>query len=553
MKGVIMIKPNGSLCLVGLDGEPLPGADLGADPGPSEEEVQAAILKHALMDEVAFVRLDARKIAADLRLKVTTFNRLVREKRLELKVEAKKKEKEERDKKRAKEQTEKDKRKAEKEQAKADREAAADLNAELSEGNRKKYENRIVWTKLWPEPISQEEMYQVYLSMRALNEKYVKYANPYDGLIATLWQIGTHGFSNDPDDIDQTIWEIYPRLIIWSRREGYGKTNQTKLNERLCLNGLRMGKVTEALALWLMDKFPLTLMLDEADVYISSGIFRSALNEGYQRGGTAGKMVPSKEDGHEGRLYDVSRGLCVSGIGDFLRSDSKSRCQTIKLEKTKEKVDHIKYLRNDYDKCAMLASKCLRFVGENAKALAGYDLDRSDRIGRNWEPLFALAHVIGNGLPELISEAAEDREGSFVLDPLEIILSHIRDAFISHNVEVIHQDHLGRLIYLANDTSWMGDTYYEDQEQVTKAVRRMLSKEGIKADQIKIKTSNKYGYRKHWFKALWERYLKESEEDAKERLKEEKEVRQREQKEQEQREAEAARRKAGDAEKKAAD
>jgi putative DNA primase/helicase len=106
---------------------------------------------------------------------------------------------------------------------------------------------------------------------------------------------------------------VSPRLCIRSPMKGWGKTTLEDVLGRMVLRPLPTANVTPAAIFRVVEACRPTLLIDEADTFVSQNDeLRSVLNSGHRKGGSVLRTVG---DDHEPRSFATYSGCVISLIG----------------------------------------------------------------------------------------------------------------------------------------------------------------------------------------------------------------------------------------------
>lgn len=248
---------------------------------------------------------------------------------------------------------------------------------------------------------------------------------PDDGAaLLALWAVHTHCF---------TAWRYTPRLNVSAATKNSGKSRVLALMRMVAAKPLRCENITPAAVFRTIDAAHPTLLIDEADQFLTEmPDLIGVLNGGHERGGQTIRTVLIG-DALEPRLFDTFAPIAIAGIGR-LPGTLASRCIRVEMQRARRgdmppDIDAATEAQGD-----RLTRQIARWVSDNLPALEAARPDTAGLINRlrdNWQPLFAIADVIGGGWPELARKAAKSLDvADDDADSLgEQLLADIRDAF----------------------------------------------------------------------------------------------------------------------------
>jgi hypothetical protein len=224
---------------------------------------------------------------------------------------------------------------------------------------------------------------------------------------------------------------ITPRLAVRSPMKRCGKTTLLDVISRLVLRPLPTGSVTPAALFRVVEGYRPTLLVDEADTFLSEADeLRGVLNSGHRRGG---QVVRTVGDDHEPRAFSTFAPVTIAIIGslpDTLADRSVS--VDLKRRMPSEKVESFRFDRVAH--LDVLARQTARWAQDHAGTLAAADPKMPglhNREADNWAPLLAIADAAGGAWPERARAAAAAGHvaGGDEASLIELLLGDIRDTF----------------------------------------------------------------------------------------------------------------------------
>jgi Protein of unknown function (DUF3631) len=219
-------------------------------------------------------------------------------------------------------------------------------------------------------------------------------------LTAALWTLHTYSLE---------MFTYTPRLALWSRETGCGKTVLLELMEPLVDHGLKVDDTTPAAMYRRLKRQRTTYLLDEVEHsdILRERRFRGLYNSGYQ--GSFGEIAC--EEFPIGK-FALAVGLVVSKHA-YLSPQAKRR--SIILEMTKRLEGHNK-VKTNQAAIAVVAQLIPAWVNtfkppEEVQMPEGLTADARN----NWEPLIAVADSLGYGATVRALALAMDRQ---IKDPV---------------------------------------------------------------------------------------------------------------------------------------
>jgi hypothetical protein len=234
-------------------------------------------------------------------------------------------------------------------------------------------------------------------------------------------------------------FESTPRLALISPVKQSGKTRTLEVIELLVPNPMNVVNTTSAALLRQVVADRPTLLMDEADTYLSPAAakqheeLRAFVNAGHRRAARAWRCLgePAKM---RVESFPAFCALGIAGIGD-LPETVIDRSVVVKM-KRRAPGEHIEPFRarRAEPEGAQLRARLIEWAKRNAKRLAEPEMPEGmvDRAADVWEPLLSIADVVGGEWPDRARAACvklnADRVTSDV-DPGIRLLGDIRAVF----------------------------------------------------------------------------------------------------------------------------
>jgi hypothetical protein len=364
--------------------------------------------------------------------------------------------------------------------------------------------------------VAREEGAGVLEDVEATYRRFIVFPGDHEAVALTLWTAHTWAVR---------VADTTPYIQVKAPEQECGKSRVGEVAACLAAHPWAQVDATEA-ALYrkLAGDPPPTVILDEIDVFGDDGderrsALRAVLNAGYRRGLSVPR-VEQRQSGFEVVEYPVFGAKMLIGIGK-LPATLQSRVVPIRLQR-KAKHEHVDRfsiirtpatlvpLRDRLHAWAELISPELQTVPELPPAL-------SDRQQDVWEPLLCLADVAGGDWPKRARAAAvalheRDPAADPAIGPL--LLSHVREAFTTGDVEELPTGALLRALVDRDGTpwaEWWGEKVDSGETKGPGAkLAKLLRPYGIKPDQIWVDGKKARGYALAWFADAFTRYLPSS-------------------------------------------
>jgi putative DNA primase/helicase len=307
---------------------------------------------------------------------------------------------------------------------------------------------------------------------------------------------------------------ITPRLAVRSPMKRCGKTTLLDVLARLVLRPLPTGSVTAAALFRVVEGYRPTLLVDEADTFLSEADeLRGVLNSGHRKGG---QVVRTVGDDHEPRAFSTFAAVTIAIIGN-LPDTLADRSVTVDLKRRmpSEKVASFRFDRVGH--LDVLARQAARWAQDHAGNLAGADPEMPgihNREADNWAPLLAIADAAGGAWPERARAAAAAGHvaGGDEASLIELLLGDIRDIFAKREENKVDPvDRISSADLVAALVAIEGRPWAElgkSRKPLTQnGLARRLKPLAITSENIRIGDKVPKGYLLVWFREAFSRYL----------------------------------------------
>ena len=318
-----------------------------------------------------------------------------------------------------------------------------------------------------------------------------------------------------------------PYLVVVSPTPRSGKTRVLEVLESLVRNPMRADDLSPAVLFRSIEQFSPTMLLDEVDTWFATDserteLLRGMLNSGNREGGSVLRCVPPNWDV---KAFSTFCAKCLAGIDNGRWPDTLlDRSVVIRvMRRTKDEViERFRYLKGEQD--ARPLREGLRFWAATwsddvIAAKVSFPEELSDRACDAWEPLFAIAEVLGGEWPALARHAAitlfhrqESLEGSIGVT----LLRDIKTVFASGAARMKSQA-LAKALRDLPDSRWASWGVRRGDPGLRPVDLAMLLRPfsiaprplryGSDAGQAR-------GYDREDFKDAWHRYVTDDDDDA---------------------------------------
>jgi Protein of unknown function (DUF3631) len=336
--------------------------------------------------------------------------------------------------------------------------------------------------------------------VRAYAYRYVVLSDE-QAIAVTLWTVHTHAI----DAADTT-----PYLSITSATKRAGKTRLLEVLDPLVRRPWLTGRTSAAALVRKIDVDSPTLLLDESDAAFNGDkdyaeAFRGILKSGYKRSGKASLCIGKGAD-LSVRDFSTFSAKAIAGIGK-LPDTVADRAIPIVLKRrmVTEPISrwHDREGRADaaplYQRVKTWSDTAIDTLRAARPALR---LQLSDRAADVWEPLLAIADLVGGDWPSRARRAAVMLMGSVEdTDPTIELLTDIAAEVLTTDDETIPtKDIIEKLVALEH-RPWA--TWRRDKPISPRGLARLLDPLGVHP----IRLEHVRGYRREALDAVISRYL----------------------------------------------
>jgi hypothetical protein len=316
-----------------------------------------------------------------------------------------------------------------------------------------------------------------------------------------LWVVFSHAHD---------AFQISPLLGITSPEKNCGKSTLLALLSGVVPKPLPLSNITIAPLFRAIEKFRPTLLIDEADTFLSDDEgLRGILNSGWLR--SQAQVIRTVGDDHEPRFFSTWAPKAIAMIGNLPstladRSVAVRMCrQTAEEESTKRK------LRADrLGELGHLRRKTRRWVQDNIEALREADPSVpegfTNRLADNWRPLLAVADLVGGEWPQkaraaarmLVAAKTEDSHGTLLLEDL-------RRLFIENCIDRLSSADIVWALESMEDRPW---PEYSHGRPITKhGLAKILKRFGVGPKTVRFDADTFKGYLLEDLEETFRRFL----------------------------------------------
>jgi putative DNA primase/helicase len=303
---------------------------------------------------------------------------------------------------------------------------------------------------------------------------------------------------------------VSPILVLKSPTKRSGKTTTLTVLSALVPRPLMASNVTPAAIFRTVDMHRPTLLIDEADSFLTDNEeIRGILNSGHTRSGAV--VVRTVGDDHDPRTFSTWCPKAVALIGN-LHGTLEDRGIVLEMRRRAptEKVERLRLDR--LSEFEPLRRKAARWAADQRDALQGADPAVSsqlhDRAADNWRPLLAIADACGGKWPDDARRAALLLSGVTAetdTTPAIQLLADLRQMFKEHAVTRLGSDDIVRELGQREDRPW--SEWSRGKPITVRQIAKLLRPFGVVPRQKWIEAENHRGYERGDLEDAFDRYL----------------------------------------------
>ena len=303
---------------------------------------------------------------------------------------------------------------------------------------------------------------------------------------------------------------VAPILAISSPEKQCGKTTVLSLVSNLSANAVPSSNITPAALFRVIEAWQPTIILDEADTFIrNSDELRGVINSGHTR--TTAFVIRNVGDDHEPKRFSTWSAKAIALIGKLPETiHDRSIIVELRRKLTNEKTAKLRH--SNTEEFAILRSKLKRFSDDSKAALKAIKPslpdDISDRAADNWEPLLAIAELVGGNWKERAFEAAITLSGRIntSLSKGTELLADIERIFSEKGCDKISSYELVQTLCDDEEMPWA--TYNRGHQISPRQIAKILDEYKIKSKTIRLGHMNTpKGFERKQFEDAFMRYL----------------------------------------------
>ena len=327
-------------------------------------------------------------------------------------------------------------------------------------------------------------------------------------IAATLW-ILTSWFSD--------VIDCAPIALITAPEKRAGKTQLLTVMSRLVYRPLASAGITPAVLFRLTEAYHPTLLIDEADAFLTGNEeLRGFINAGHTR--ATARAYRCEGDNHLVRAFDCFGPKAIAGIGTQAET-IMDRSIIIELRRRRDDEPIMRLDETTPEVWTEMRSRLRRFADDNreqVKAARPILPDGlNDRERDNWRPLLAIAELAGAETAEAVANAAMAISGNSNKgeESAQVqLLKSVRGLFQATGCARLGSKQVVELLKRDGQSIWPS---FDHGKPVTeRQVATLLKNFKIEAKRFRDDGGSQLrGYALEDFKESFERYLSKQQPD----------------------------------------
>jgi len=291
--------------------------------------------------------------------------------------------------------------------------------------------------------------------------------------VVALWVAGTYVFNK---------FIIFPKLSIISPEKRCGKTTLLEVIDAFSCKSLLASNITPAAIFRVIDMYSPTLIIDEADTFISgrNDEMIGIINSGHRK--SSAKVIRVTGDSHTPKAFSTWSPMALAAI-KRLPSTVEDRSVVIHLSRkmVSDKVQRMPVgLKDD---CKVLREKLTKWAATFENKFVETPIISNDRAMDNWIPLYSIAYQSDwvekvNSAFCLLNEDTDEQAPSILL------LSDIREILNKGRWVKISSAELTDKLVALEERPWC--EWRRGSPMTQNSLSRMLGGFNIKSKSIKV-------------------------------------------------------------------
>jgi len=353
----------------------------------------------------------------------------------------------------------------------------------------------------WPDDVAGAELLDAIVT---LTRRYAV-VSPEAAHAVALWLL--HAWALDAFDVSALLGIVSPTKRC-------GKTTLLEIVGHLAPRAVSASNITAAALFRIVEKYSPTLLVDEADTFLSDADeLKGVINSGHRR--SSAFVVRTVGDDHEPALFRTWAPKAIALIGK-LPATLEDRSIVIAMRRRAPGESIERFRSTECQAAALpLRRQAFRWAGDHLAKLRASDpitpAELHDRAADNWRPLLSIADLAGAEWPErarsaslTLSKESDEADGSALVE----LLAELQEIFQSRDriPSAELAEHLGAKSE-SRWAEWSNGKWSAGKPITQRQVARLLAPLKIKPSSIRIGTETPRGYLREWFDDAFARYL----------------------------------------------
>lgn len=334
----------------------------------------------------------------------------------------------------------------------------------------------------WPDPVDGASLAE---EVRDRLRAHVVFGAALDADAATLWIFGSYLMDT---------WRLWPRLMVTSPTKACGKSTFLEALDAMVRRGFIASNASPAAVFRAIEAWQPTLLLDEADTWMSQNEeLAGVLNSGHTRRTARVIRVTEIKGEHLPVAFSTWCAMAIAGIGGQ-RDTLMSRSIVIGLRRRlpDEPVDRLPF--DLHARLLRIRRQLARWAEDNAGRIGAMETEPpdcgDDRRRDNWTPLHRIASALGGAWPDRIASAyavqaqAQDEDAA----PAGVmLLNDLAEMFAARRVDRIASAEVVGDLLLLDERPWA--EWRHGRPINMHGVSKLLKPFGVKPHVLKLNGS----------------------------------------------------------------
>jgi putative DNA primase/helicase len=349
----------------------------------------------------------------------------------------------------------------------------------------------------WDEPVSGENL------LESLVNTFTRFLSLPPGCAPALALWTVHAHAHDAA-------EISPILAITSPEKRCGKTTLLEVLSVLVPRALPAANLTSAVTFRAVEEFCPTLLVDEADTFLTrKDELRGVLNSGHRR--SMARVIRAVGEDYEPRVFRTWAPKAIALIGKLPGTLADRSIEVRMRRRTPSEV--VERLR--LDQLSHLEPLCrmtCRWVQDEIDRLRILDPpvpeSLHDRAADNWRPLLAIADSAGGDWPRWAREAALTLDETSVGEDASLrtqLLHDLHEIFAASSSEKLPSQDIVAALVKREDRPW--PEYRNAKPLTSRQLARLLEPFQVRPKALWVGGRTLRGYVRDDLRDTFRRYL----------------------------------------------